>query len=119
MSTEQIKLLESIRDGIELLGDRLGGQIGETNGRLGRVEVGLGQVEVALVTGLGEVNQRLTGLDSRVGNVERQLEVTNHQLDTLVRMHSHSSITLSSRADQADNRITSLEHRVDKLEETG
>lgn len=98
MSTEQIKLLESIRDGIETGFQLLSGQIGQTNVRLGQVEASLG---------------------SRVGNLERQLEVTNSHLHTLVGMHSASSITLSSRADHTDKRITSLEHRVDKLEETG
>lgn len=108
MSNEQIRLLESIRDGVNHLGEQLGGQIGETNKRLGNVETKLGNVE----TKLGNVEIRL-------GNVERQLEATNNQLFTLVKMHSESSITLSQRADQSDERITRLEQRVDKLEETG
>jgi|GEM_PF-3785297 len=115
MSNEQIRLLESIRDGVHLLGEKLGGQIAETNTRLGSMDTRLGSMD----TRLGSMDTRLGKVEIRLGNVERQLETTNNHLYTLVKMHSESSIALSQRADQSDKRITALEHRVDKLEETG
>lgn len=116
MSNEQIRLLESIRDGVHMLGDKLGGQIGETNAKLDQTNARLGMVESGLGARIDEVNAKL---ESGLGDLNRQLEVTNQKLDTLVAVHSDSSIVLSGRADSADRRITSLEHRVDKLEEAG
>ncbi|MBX9772111.1 MAG: hypothetical protein K2X29_12110 [Candidatus Obscuribacterales bacterium] len=122
MSTE-IKLLESIRDKLDTGFQLLAGQIGETNVRIGSLETGLGAKIDATNARIGSLETglvvRIDETNARLGNVERQLEVTNHQLDTLVQMQSDSSITLSSRADKADKRIGSLEHRVDKLEDVG
>ncbi len=101
MSTEQLKLLESIRDGIELLGDKLGGQIGETNAKLGMVEV------------------KLDSVDRRLGNVERQMEETHLRLDSITQILTYDYRSLSARGDQSENRIDALEQRVNKLEQAG
>ncbi|MBX9770649.1 MAG: hypothetical protein K2X29_04730 [Candidatus Obscuribacterales bacterium] len=112
MSTEQIKLLESIRNGIELLGDKLGGQIGETNAKLGMMEVELGaRIDVT--------NTKLGMIDHRLGNVERQMEKTHLRLDSITQILTDDYGSLSVRGDQSDKRMNALEQRVDKLEQTG
>ncbi|MBX9879572.1 MAG: hypothetical protein K2Y22_14035 [Candidatus Obscuribacterales bacterium] len=126
MSAEQIKLLESIRDGIDLLGDKLGGRIDETNAKLGMVEAGLGARIDVTNTKLDSVDQRLVNVEGqlvesnrRLGSLERQVEQANQRVDSVRVILAEGFGSLNKRTDQTDERITRLEHRVDKLEQTG
>lgn len=113
MSSEQIRLLESIRDGIDLLGDKLGGRIDETNARVGSVERQLETTNQCI----GNVERQLETTNQRMGNVERQLETTNQRLDSITGILSANYTSLSVRGDATDQRMNALEQRVTKLEQ--
>jgi chromosome segregation ATPase len=108
---------------------RLGAKIDETNARLDENNARLGTLEATskehsvllrqLNSGLAETNVRLGRVESHVGGCERGLDHVNEQLDTLKLVFSEDYRSLTVRADESDNRIDTLEMRVDKLEEAG